>query len=295
MTALESPNGFQDVRDFIVSGGTVTSGVPLSYVVRSLADPSKVVDVKVATEYDEEHCIPIGEALENPIFWYRADYPGTDTGTSGSQCYINSWDNAFDDATMDANPTVAGHHGGEYLVAGLAGGSMPAVRFYSVANEMDGMLQYAGNYKFSDTDYTVFAVARLDEANTTYPAYFMFGDNADPYKNLQLGYWNSSTIVMSHRAGNLLAPLGSYRADRFQIYTFRFSREEGMAIYIGTEEDPLAMSEVMTGPLVSYPGPKFGSSNGKPLEIAELIGYNMAVDGAQRMAVIRALVDKYQL
>ncbi len=37
------------------------------------------------------------------------------------------------------------------------------------------------------------------------------------------------------------------------------------------------------------------SSNGKPLEIAELIGYNMAVDGAQRMAVIRALVDKYQL
>ncbi len=53
--------------------GTTLSPLIISYVVRSLSNPSKIVHVKLNTEYDVSECISVQESFESPIFWYRTD------------------------------------------------------------------------------------------------------------------------------------------------------------------------------------------------------------------------------
>jgi hypothetical protein len=54
--ALSTFNGDIDrVALFLTEGGSITSGVPLSYVVRNVAD-NTIVNVKVATEYELKRC-----------------------------------------------------------------------------------------------------------------------------------------------------------------------------------------------------------------------------------------------
>ena len=48
------------VADFIQEGGTINNGAPLSYVVRSLKDPSQVVSTALATKYSITNCEPLG-------------------------------------------------------------------------------------------------------------------------------------------------------------------------------------------------------------------------------------------
>lgn len=54
---------FAAIGQFLTDGADIRTGVPLSYVVRNVADNS-IVNVKVATDYDVKTCIPmIGEQL----------------------------------------------------------------------------------------------------------------------------------------------------------------------------------------------------------------------------------------
>ena len=48
------------VAEFSQEGGTINNGAPLSYVVRSLKDPSKVVSTALATKYSITNCEPLG-------------------------------------------------------------------------------------------------------------------------------------------------------------------------------------------------------------------------------------------
>jgi hypothetical protein len=49
---------FEAIGDFLTEGADIRTGVPLSYVVRNVADNS-IVNVKVATDYDVKTCIPM--------------------------------------------------------------------------------------------------------------------------------------------------------------------------------------------------------------------------------------------
>jgi thiol-activated cytolysin len=46
----------ENVQAFIKEGGTINNGAPLSYVVRSLYDPSQVVSTSIATKYTVTNC-----------------------------------------------------------------------------------------------------------------------------------------------------------------------------------------------------------------------------------------------
>ncbi|MEL6675985.1 MAG: thiol-activated cytolysin family protein [Bacteroidota bacterium] len=49
------------VANFIKEGAAINNGAPLSYVVRSLADPSQVVSTSLATQYTITNCVPLGK------------------------------------------------------------------------------------------------------------------------------------------------------------------------------------------------------------------------------------------
>lgn len=68
-----------DVKTFIEKGGSINNGAPISYVVRSLEDPSIVVAANLATKYTVEECENITGGL--PIF--------TDARQSvGAACFV---------------------------------------------------------------------------------------------------------------------------------------------------------------------------------------------------------------
>jgi hypothetical protein len=63
------------VAEFIQEGGTINNGAPLSYVVRSLKDPSQVVSTSLATKYSITNCEPLGTGNLN--FLSRQDLATT--------------------------------------------------------------------------------------------------------------------------------------------------------------------------------------------------------------------------
>ena len=61
---------FDAIKTFLTEGADIRTGVPLSYVVRNVADNS-IVNVKVATDYDIKNCIPM---LTEQLFSGFADH-----------------------------------------------------------------------------------------------------------------------------------------------------------------------------------------------------------------------------
>jgi len=73
---------FDAIKTFLTEGADIRTGVPLSYVVRNVADNS-IVNVKVATDYDIKTCIPM---LTEQLFSGFADH------TEGWSSYGNGSD-----------------------------------------------------------------------------------------------------------------------------------------------------------------------------------------------------------
>jgi Thiol-activated cytolysin len=288
---------YQAVRNFLAQGGDYRTGVPLSYVVRSLARPDMIVNVKVNTEYDEINCTPVGRSLEKPLFWYRADHPRIAPVDVGGLKCVTTWYNMFPDTTMHAVPLNLGHYGGEFRPNALSSttGPKPAILCYQdPAHLMDGIFKYKEDNRFINANYTVFALMKLDKLAIPYPTYVLFGTSSEPSKNLSIGFWDQRELVISHQDQLLTAALpSSYSADRFNVYTFRFSKDEGMSIYVGLESEPIAHDPNARIPLSVYVHPQFGSSSGSAVWIVELMAYGIAATDAQRLAMVRQISDRY--
>ena len=96
--ALSTFNGDLDqVASFLTDGGSITNGVPLSYVVRNVADNSTVF-VKVATDYELKRCSVVAQGL------YTENFDGGVSGWSGYADFRNL-------------RTIAGTFAGNYLAA----------------------------------------------------------------------------------------------------------------------------------------------------------------------------------
>ena len=79
----------------------------------------------------------------------------------------------------------------------------------------------------------------------------------------------------------------------FNVYTFRFSQEEGMEIFVNLGDTPVAYGEYLVDALYSYDGASIGTSNGTALEIAEIKAYGIAFHEAQRRYVAEKLMYKF--
>ncbi len=273
--------GMTELKAFIDSGGTITTGAPLSYVVRSLRHRDRIVSVKINTEYEKIDCIPIGASLENPIFWFDAGHGVTRVGDD-----VSKWSNLLDE-TRPATPRIK-TYGGTYLPNAVTGPNLPAIRFVP-SETNDGMLGYDGQ-DFANSDYTVFAVARLPSVAISYPEYFMWGSGTTAGTNLRLGYNNWSNLLMSHIDPKCIAP-GARTFDQFNLFTFVFSRDDGMSIYMNGQL--MGSDASATQPLSQYLGARIGTKGGGAIDIAELEAFGIAVSDAQRQFVEGELLRKY--
>jgi len=277
---------FEDLKDFLASGASIETGIPISYVVRSLARPDKIVKVKIATQYDVTDCVPLGESIDNPIFWYRAD----EVQTTGSSRMVTKWTNYFQDTQFDAIPNSTSY-GGQQIMNAI--GDKPAIKFGPTSSSNGAELTYPG-LKFRNTDYTVWAVVKLGSIEINYPEYFMFGSGSSQFSNLQVGFRDDSKVTMSHRNYGLDCPVVN-SLDEFNLYTFVFSKDEGMKIYVNGSSSPIAVDASKTGALDSYLDAQIGSMFGNPVYIAEIKAYGVAVPDIIRQAVDDDLLAKYGL
>ncbi len=282
---------FETLKTFLARGGSINTGVPISYVVRSLSNPSKIVNVKLNTEYDVSECISVQESFENPIFWFRTDNDFF-YETGGTSNRITKLINAFGDSTLDAIPPTK-TYGCELLSGGINGGTLPVMRFRSGVANVDGMFQYPG-LSLVNSDYSIFAVVKLESTSISYPEMFMFGSSTLLYQNLSLGFRDNTRMTQSHQLYKLDANTTTDFA-KFNVYSFIFSQTDGMSIYVNGELVASGTDVSKTVPISAYLGARIGSQNGNALQIAEIRSYGITVNNEQRKFVVDQLLTTYAL
>ncbi len=282
---------FESLKTFLARGGSINTGVPISYVVRSLSNPSKIVNVKLNTEYDVSECISVQESFQNPIFWFRTDN-NFFYETGGTSNRITKLINAFGNSNLDAIPPNM-PYGCELLNGAINGGTLPVMRFRSGVANVDGMFQYPG-LSFVNTDYTIFAVVKLENISISYPEMFMFGSSNLLYQNLSIGFRDNTRLTLSHQLYKLDANTTT-DFSKFNVFSFVFSQTDGMSIYVNGEQVASGLDNNKNMPITSYLGARIGSQNGNALQIAEIRSYGITVNNEQRKYVVDQLLTKYAL
>ena len=279
---------FQTLKDYLAQGGQIDTGMPLSYVVRSVAHRDRIVSVAVASEYDVTTCVPVGESFDHPLFWYRGDQGVSRDGSNR----VTRWANSFADATRDAVPPGGGiTSAGGSRTNSLNG--LPVVRFGGGSGSFGNALSFPG-LDFTHSDYTVIAVARTVNATMSYPTNFVFGGGVNARTSLEVGFRNPSQVSVGHLGPRVDAPV-ALPLTQFQVYTFRFSATEGMKVWLGGAANPVATAPAFTDDLLEFVGARLGSSTGSLVEIAEIKAYGEAINDAQRDWLVAQLLTKYSL
>ena len=282
---------FDELKKFLAQGADIKTGLPLSYVVRSLSRPDKIVKVKVATKYDIMDCVPIGETIDNPIVWFKADKGVT---TIGSARLITRWANFFGNAQFDALPPTKAY-GGRLIPNALPGPNLPAAYFKpgSGSSSNEGALGFSG-VNFIGTDFTVWVVAKLQTQFGSYPEQFFYGSGASPGSSFNVGFRNNKQIQATNIGDTLNASMTT-AVDNFKLYTIRFSRTNGLDIFVNGSLTPKASNPSITTALNAFLGARIGTRNGEGVYIAEFKAYGQAVTELQRQSLDKKLLIKYGL
>ncbi len=277
---------FDTLKGFLAAGGTIDTGVPLSYKVHSLAQRDKVVSVAVATTYDVTTCTPVGESFDAPLFWYQGEF-----ATTGAGGQVKRWDNRFGEASFDATPLNGKVYGGTKINNQING--LPVLRFGNATSSNGAALAFPG-LNLAQGDYTVIAVARLTSSAVSYPEFFLWGTSAGDDRNLQLGWRDPNRVTMDHQGQRLDATTG-LNHTQFSVYTFRFSQMDGMQIWVNGLQVPVGEDGDLNTALLDFLGARVGSRNGATVDIAEIKAYGEAIDVIQREYLIGLLLTKYSL
>jgi len=298
----------QALDDYITMGGTITTGFPLSYVVRSVNRPDQIVKVAVNTRYDVVNCVPIGQSLPNAVVWYSAQ-AGVNTVTSPmpGHPYVVSLNNLFTNSygravTPTGGPSsVAGiYHPNALPGPGSARNSFVQLPWAPLNNT--ACFQFSG-VGLENTDYTLFLVAYVlnGQPGQGTPASLIWGESGQPGRSLRVTMSGTDSITVTHGAGTSLTGRvpGDFLAA-WRLYTLRFSRTEGMQVYVNGEQ--VASDPDFRQPLLSFVGARFGISphpSGGNVDLqayfAEMRVFATAASEAQRAAIEQEIRNQYLL
>ena len=301
LAALRGTN-VRALDDYITQGGTITTGHPLSYVVRSVTRPDQVVKVSVNTRYDVVDCVPIGQSLPDPVVWYSAQNGVNATAAGG----VTSLDNLFANQYGRAVPSLYSPSNifGHWVRNTLPGATSPN-HLISTAYQP---LTYADGLQFSavgmeNRDYTLFFVASVinGQPGQGTPANVIWGESRQPGRGLSLTFSGTDSISVSHGGANVLTGRvpGSFLA-RYRAYTVRFSQTEGMKLYVNGEL--VASDPDFRQPLLSFVGARFGIFPavylpGRPIDnslrFLEMRVFATAATEAQRGAIEQEIRNRY--
>jgi hypothetical protein len=293
-------DGFQGLRAFLTEGGTIGTGEPISYVVRSLAHPDQTVKIGLALEYDAVDCELVTGTDERPLFHYAATDAGVvDTKLSGHH-YVVRCKNLFSSyptALGDALAPNGSDFGCLRLTGVLAGYPVFVFRAPTTVDgkTVDRGFQFSGN-NFANGDYTVITVAK---PKYTEDERFIWGSGNATSSQLVLGVnttGGDNYLWMYHglNGGNLAAPATSVALDDdYRVYTYRFSRTEGMKIYLNGVL--IGSQPSATTPLASFAGAMLGTELGNQILMPEIQAYGSALSEDRMTEIVNGLMQKYAL
>jgi len=282
---------FDSLKSFLAEGGNIKTGLPISYVVRSVRRPEKIVKVGLNTQYDVRDCRPIFETFGDPIIWLQADDPNLVTDGAGRFTRWPDRSELENDAYLDHTAPVTQQ---PQRVDRLVNGEMPAVVFGDST-----WLRFVGS-DFGGTDYTVAMVARF----TLNPAYgfpFLGGTTYLPGRMLQAGFLaraNPLTDPYTFGFNHFGLGVATDRVpwpEQFHLYNLEFSRTRGMTIYIDGEQ--AAWNPAELAPLQDFLGARLGNVQSIPnasVAIAEFMAFPTVLTGDQRRYLEDNLMRKYK-
>ncbi len=294
--ALAAVTGdFEQLKTFLATGGSIRSGAPISYVVRSLRHPEKVVKVGLGADYDVTNCQPIAETFGTPIFWYAAD----DVGASGSTSEpaegadVPLWKDrsgAQNDAYRDITDlTVTAAPKFRRLVVN---GIKPAVEFSNTSR----LHLYGGDFVAPPTEtgaYTIFLVAAITKGPTG-SAYFLDGAVGGPGHGVRAGFRNPTEFGFDNGNAGAYAAMTA-QPGAFHVYTFAYSHEGGMTVF--RDGLPFTYAPTATDALTDYLGVDLGitgDDTAARVSIAEVMAHRAALTPAQRTYLEGDLMRKYR-
>jgi hypothetical protein len=294
---------FEALKTFIADGGTITTGQPMSYTVNAANDPARQLKVKVADEYDVVDCSPLEDALPDGVAWYRAS-EGVETenvlGASGATRWADLFGAQTGDDSRDAVVPFGGPTSAGLL---LPPGTPSYVSFQFNSTTFTGQMQIPGA-PLRETDYTIFAVvSRLGvEPSNPDPVYWTWGASDLEGRTIRIGFDDHANVSISHGGTTKLSAelLGSIVTP--QLYTFVFSQEDGMRIFIDGLE--VASDPDFTVPIELFSGARIGVADEDgfssgvgfaSIEIREYQIYDFVPTEAQRRAVETGLMERYGL
>ncbi|MGD8727644.1 MAG: thiol-activated cytolysin family protein [Gemmatimonadales bacterium] len=285
---------FDSLKAFLAEGGTITTGVPISYVVRSVRHPEKVVKVARNTQYDVTDCNPIFETFGEPVVWLMADDPNLEfSGTDATR--LVQW------------PDVSGNDNYAFLDAAVPDSMLPQFMPDAVNGEMPAVqfgegstMRILGN-GLSNTDYTLVAVTALDIGLLeTRPLYFIGGSTLLSGHMVRAGLLSRDSVYDPFEYGFNHYNDG-VRTDRlpnpaeYHLYTMVFSEDRGMSIYIDGRE--VAWEPLATEPVRDFFGARIGNVTATPnasVNLAELLAFKVALTDDQRRYLEDNLMRKYK-
>lgn len=284
-------SSLDSLKDFLAEGGDIRTGVPISYVVRSVQHPEQIVKVGLNATYDVRDCRPIFETFGNPVIWLQADDPTLVTDASGRLTRWPDRSGKENDAYLDRVVPVAQQ---PLRQPTLVNGEMPAIVFADST-----WLRFVGS-GFSATDYTIAMVASFT-LNPDFGFGFLGGTTLQPGRMLQAGFLsraNPLTDPYVFGFDHFSPGVGSDRVpwpEQFHLYTLEFSRTKGMSIYI--DGQLVSWNPAATASLQDFLGARIGNVQGVPsasVAIAEFVAFSTALSGDQRQYLEDNLMRKYK-
>lgn len=282
---------FDSLKAFLAEGGSIKTGLPISYVVRSVRRPEKIVKVGLNTQYDVRDCRPIFETFGDPIIWLQADDPNLVTDGAGRLTRWPDRSELQNDAYLDHTAPVAQQPQRQLK---LVNGEMPAVVFGDST-----WLRFVGA-GFGATDYTVAMVAQFT-LNPAYGFTFLGGTTQLPDRMLQAGFLaRANPLTDPYTFGFNHYNLGVLtdrvpRPDQFHLYTLEFSQTRGMSIYIDGER--ASWNPAMMTPLQDFLGARLGNVQSIPnasVAVAEFMAFPTVLTADQRRYLEDNLMRKYK-
>lgn len=281
---------FDQLKTFLAEGGTIGTGVPISYVLRSVRHPEKVVKVALNTRYDVTDCVPTFETFGDPIIWLMADT--SKMVWDGAYPNVARWRDQSE-AANDAYRDAAEWKSPVYVPTAV-NGEMPAVLFGDSAG-----LRFVGS-GFAGRDYTIAVVAAF-VLNQDYGFTFLGGTTRMPDRMLRAGFHQPQDPLLDpyqfgfdHFGDGLVTDRIPY-PEQFHLYTLVFGQDRGMSIYI---DGQLAASDrLLVEPLIDFLGARVGNLDRVPdatVTIAELMAYATALTDEQRRYLEDNLMRKYK-
>jgi hypothetical protein len=292
---------FDALSAFVTDGGTITTGVPLSYVVRSVNRPDRILNIGRADEYSVRECVPVGTSLDAPILGYDGDFVESEN-IGINVPVVTRWPSLFDESgTFDGVPPNLPYAG--FVVANGVNNRGDYVAFQGDST-FDGRIVFPGS-AFRDSDYSIFTVVDNPHApGQTDRTYWMWSPANGEGTGIHLGF-EGTDVVFSHGGDTeLVVPMADDRLATFFVFSVVYDEEgpDGVStaslyqngVLLGTLEDVPA--------LVSFNSASLGAANADRfptpyswMDIGNVQAYGIAATETQRRYVEDRLIERYGL